>query len=154
MTSLDKCQEFFPSNVISERLSMPALLCCKLIVKKNKMKNLKNATELYQLINSGKLMDGFEKFYHPNVVMQEVGEAPRNGKDANREYEKNFFGMIKEFHGSGVSSITSNEAENKTTVESWMDITFNNDATRVKMEQVAVQTWIGNQIIKEVFYHK
>ncbi len=54
------------------------------------MKNLGNATELYEIINSGKLMEGFEKFYHPDVVMQEAGEAPRKGKDINRDYEKNF----------------------------------------------------------------
>jgi len=39
-------------------------------------------------------------------------------------------------------------------VESWMDLTFYDDAARVKIEQVAVQTWEGDQIIKEVFYHK
>jgi len=116
------------------------------------MKNLKNATELYQMINSGKLMDGFEKFYHPNVVMQDIGQAPREGKDTNRKIEENFLGMIKEFHGAGVTAITSNEAENKTMVESWMDITFQNN-TRVKTEQVAVQTWDEGLIIKETFYH-
>lgn len=118
------------------------------------MKNLENATELYEMINTGKLMEGFERFYHPDVVMQEVGDAPRKGKDINREYEKNFLGMIKEFHGAGVYAITSNEAKNITMVESWIDVTFKNDAPRVKTEQVAVQTWEGNQIIKEVFYHK
>jgi hypothetical protein len=29
------------------------------------MKNLKNATELYQMINSGKLMDGLKSFITP-----------------------------------------------------------------------------------------
>ena len=111
------------------------------------MKNLQNATEMYQMINGGKLMDAFEKFYHPNVVMQEIGEAPRTGKDANREHEINFLGTIKTFHGSGVTHITSNEAESVTMVESWMDITFQNDA-RVKVEQVAVQIWDGDHIIK------
>ena len=116
------------------------------------MKNLKNAAALYQMINSGQLMDGFEKFYHPNVVMQDIGQAAREGKDANRKMEENFLGMIKEFYGAGVTAITSNEAENKTMVESWMDITFQNDA-RVKTEQVAVQTWEEGLIIKETFYH-
>ncbi len=62
--------------------------------------------------------------------------------------------MIKELHGAGVYAIASSEAENKTMVESWTDVTFKNDAPRMKSEQVAVQTWEGNQIIKEVFYHK
>ncbi len=77
------------------------------------MTHLEKATDLNQLINSGKLMEGFEKYYDQNVVMQEIGEEPRTGKDKNREYEIKFLGMIKEFHGSGVLSITANEAENK-----------------------------------------
>ena len=105
------------------------------------------------MIGSGQLLDAFEKFYHPQVVMQEAGDEPRAGKDANREYELNFLGMIKAFHGSGVTHIASNEAESVTMVESWMDITYQNDV-RVKAEQVAVQTWEGDHIIKEVFYHK
>ncbi len=117
------------------------------------MTYLEKATNLYQLINSGKMIDGFEKYYHQNVVMQEIGEEPRAGKDKNREYEINFMRMIKEFHGSGVLSITSNEAEHKTMVESWADITFQNDV-RVKSQQVAVQTWKEDYIVNEIFYHK
>ncbi len=117
------------------------------------MTHLEKATDLYQLINTGKLMDGFEKYYHQNVVLQEIGEAPREGKEVNREYEQNFLASIKEFHGAGVLSITANEGENKSMVESWMDVTFQNDF-RLKMQQVAVQTWDGDQIINETFYHK
>ena len=117
------------------------------------MKNLQKATELYQLIGSGQLLEAFERFYHPNVLMQEAGEEPRIGKDTNREYELYFLGMIKTFHGSGVTHIASNEAESVTMVESWMDVTFQNDF-RLKMQQVAVQTWDGDQIINETFYHK
>ena len=117
------------------------------------MTHVEKATDLYQLINSGRLMDGFEKYYHPDVVLQEIGEAPRVGKDVNREYEKTFVGSVKEFHGAGVLAITGNEQESKTMVESWMDMTFQNDF-RVKMQQVAVQTWDGDQIIHETFYHK
>lgn len=117
------------------------------------MTHLEKATDIYNLINSGKLMDAFEKYYHNDVVMQEIGEEPRIGKDINRQHEIGFLGMIKEFHGAGVEGITSNEKENKTMVESWMDITFQ-DGNRMKIEQVAVQSWSGDLITKEVFYHK
>jgi len=117
------------------------------------MTYLEKATDLYQLINSGQLLEGFEKYYHQDVVLQEIGEAPREGKEVNREYEKAFLASVKEFHGGGVLAITANEAENKTMVESWMDMTFQNDF-RIKMQQVAVQTWEGDQIINETFYHK
>jgi hypothetical protein len=117
----------------------------------NKMTHLDNIKAMYQMIGAGKVADAFEQFYHPNVVMQELGEEPRLGKDTNREHGAKFMSMIKEFHGSEVLAITANE--NKTMVESWVDITFQNDI-RVKTEQVAVQTWEDNLIIKEVFYHK
>ena len=117
------------------------------------MSHLEKVTDLYQLINTGKLMEGFEKYYHQDVVLEEIGEAPRVGKEVNREYEQNFLASIKEFHGAGVLATTANEAENKTMVESWMEVTFQNDF-HLKMQQVAVQTWDGDQIIHETFYHK
>lgn len=117
------------------------------------MTYLEKATELYELINTGKLMDGFEKFYSENVIMQELGEEPRIGKETNRQHEINFLGMVQEFHGAGIEAITSNETTGNSMVESWMDITFK-DGNRMKIEQVAVQTWQGDFIIKEVFYHK
>lgn len=117
------------------------------------MTHLENVTNLYQMINTGQMMEGFEKYYHQNVVMQEIGEEPRAGKDKNREHEINFGKLMKEFYGSGVLAITSNEAEHKTMVESWMDFSFHNDK-RIKSQQVAVQTWEGDYIVHETFYHK
>ncbi len=38
-------------------------------------------------------------------------------------------------------------------VEGWMDVTFTN-GYRVKMQQVAVQTWENGLIVNELFYHK
>ena len=39
-----------------------------------------------------------------------------------------------------------------TIVESWMEATFK-DGNRMKMEEVAVQKWQGDQIIHERFYY-
>lgn len=111
------------------------------------------AEALYAMVGQGQILDAFEKFYHEDVVMQETTEAPRVGKAANREYEKQFVSSLKEVHGGGVDAITSDEEKGITCVETWMDMTFA-DGNRVKMEQVAVQYWQGDQIIKEKFYHK
>lgn len=110
------------------------------------------AEDLYNMINSGKLMDAFEKYYHNDVVMVEATGDKREGKDASRDYEKKFLSSIKEFHGAGVGSIASNEDEKVTTVESWMDVTFQ-DGNRTKLEQVAVQQWEEDQIKHERFYY-
>jgi hypothetical protein len=116
------------------------------------MNHLKYAREMYDLIAQGKLMDAFEKYYHANVVMVEATGEERKGKAANRKFQNDFLGMIKEVNGTGVNSITENEKDNITMVESWMDVTFK-DGRRSKMEEVAVQKWEENQIIHERFYY-
>jgi ketosteroid isomerase-like protein len=110
------------------------------------------ATELYKMIYEGNIMEAFEKFYAENVVMIEATGDVREGKDKNREFEQQFFSTVKEVHGGGIYNITSNEETGVTMVESWMDSTFN-DGNRMKMEEVAIQTWEGDQIIRERFYY-
>ena len=116
------------------------------------MSYLDKVTEMYNMLGEGKMMDAFEKYYAENVVMIEATGEKREGKDKNREFELQFLDSIKEMHGGGVYSITSNEETGVTTVESWMDTTFK-DGNRMKMEEVAVQYWEGDQIVKERFYY-
>jgi len=110
------------------------------------------AKDIYEMSAQGKMMEAFEKYYHHDIVMVEATGESRKGKDTNRKFEQEFMGMIKEFHGSGVTAITSNEKEATTMVESWMDVTLT-DGKRNKMEEVAVQKWKGDQIIHERFYY-
>jgi ketosteroid isomerase-like protein len=113
---------------------------------------LEKIKDVYDMSAKGQLLDAFEKYYHNDVVMVEATGETRKGKDANRKFQKEFMGTVKEFHGMGVKSATSNEDEKTTMVESWMDATMN-DGKRMKMEEVAVQKWSGDQIIHERFYY-
>ena len=110
------------------------------------------AKDIYDMSAQGKSLEAFEKYYHNDVVMVEATGEARKGKDANRKFEVEFMGMIKEMHDGGVRSITSNEKEATTMVESWMDVTMK-DGKRNMMEEVAVQKWKGDQIIHERFYY-
>ncbi len=107
---------------------------------------------MYDMIAHGQLMDAFEKYYHTNVTMVEATGEERKGKEANRKFQNEFLGNIKEVNGSGVTSITENDRDDVTMVESWMDITFK-DGKRSKMEEVAVQKWKDDKIIYERFYY-
>lgn len=118
------------------------------------MTNLEKVKDLHiNYVGTGKLLDGFELYYADNVVMSELGEEPRIGKDFNREYERNFIAGIQEIHGAEIMSFGEDTTNNKTMVEGWMDVTFTN-GYRVKMQQVAVQTWENGLIVNELFYHK
>ena len=116
------------------------------------MSYLDKATEMYQMLGEGKMMEAFEKYYAEDVVMVEANGEAREGKDKNREFELQFLDSIKEMHDGGVSAITSNEDTGVTMVESWMGTTFK-DGNRIKMEEVAVQKWNGDQIVHERFYY-
>ena len=117
------------------------------------MSYLQKADALYQMINSGQLLDAFEKYYAEDVVMQEIGEAPRVGKAVNREYEEKFVNYLAEVHGGGIDNMIADENKGVVMIENWMDVTFK-DGNRVKMEQVCVQQWKDEQIVSEKFYHK
>lgn len=116
------------------------------------MSYLQKTGDLYQQIFSGKLMDAFEQYYHDDITMVEATGEACEGKEANRKREQEFVASVKEIHGGGVDGLTSNEEEGITMVESWMDVTFQDDS-RKKLEQVAVQKWKDDQIIHERFYY-
>ena len=110
------------------------------------------AKDIYDMLAKGKLLDAFDKYYHKDVVMVEATGETRKGKDANRKFQEDFMGMVKDVHGSGVKAIASNEKEATTIVESWMDVTMK-DGKRNMMEEVANQKWNGDKIIHERFYY-
>jgi len=117
------------------------------------MTYLEKAADLQQQMAEGKTMEAFERYYADNVTVTEVPtHEVRKGKDAQRAAINQWMETVKEYHAGGVNSIASNEKDGITTVESWMDITTT-DGIRMKMEEVAVQKWDGDQIIDEKFYY-
>ena len=116
------------------------------------MSYLENEQALQSMVGKGQMLEAFEKYYHDDVVMVEgTGEA-REGKEASRQFEKEWLAQLKEVHGGGVTAITSNEEQGITITETWMEATFS-DGNRMKMEEVSVKHWKGDQIIKERFYY-
>lgn len=116
------------------------------------MSYLEKATNLQEMIAQGKTMEAFEKYYHPEVrVIEPVGE-PREGKEAQRAALYTWEESVQETHGAGCNAITANEETGVTTAETWVDVTFKHGG-RMKMEEVAVQKWQGDQIIEERFYY-
>jgi hypothetical protein len=106
--------------------------------------------ELNQLVLNGKAMDAFEKFYHPDVVMQENEQAPTIGKDANRKRELDFFSNIIDFRGAEVKGIAF--GDNLSTVIWHYDYTHKEWGVR-RYTQVSVQHWRDGQIIREQFFY-
>jgi len=101
-------------------------------------------------ILTGKILETFDAYYADGVVMSENRTEERVGKAVNREYEIKFLDNVHEFHGAKVGRVIVDA--DHAAVEWSFDITFK-DGNRVKMHQVAVQTWKNGKIIREDFYH-
>jgi hypothetical protein len=119
------------------------------------MTNLERVQDIYDMIGKGQLLEAFDKYYHSDVNMEDVGENNlKQGKVACRAHEVNFLNAVAAFNGMGVESMTTSADGNTTAVESWMDLTFQGAPSNIVMKQVAVQKWQDGQIISEKFYHK
>ena len=115
------------------------------------MTNLERATDLYQQVGQGQLMQAFEQYYGDNVVMEEP-RGTRQGKDACRASEQQFLDSVEAFHGMNIKAMSEDANNGKVLIEVDMDVTFKG-GSRVQMEQVAVQTWENGQIVHERFYY-
>jgi len=107
--------------------------------------------QLNDMILQGKILEAFEKFYAEDVVMEE-GDQRREGKDANREYEKQFVGALQEFRSAEIHSRAIDE-ENRVTLSEWENDFTLEGVGDVVQKQVAVRTWNEDgQITNEKFY--
>lgn len=106
--------------------------------------------ELNATVLEGRILEAFEQFYAPAIVMQENNAPATTGKAANREREARFVESIEQFH-QGL--LLGSAVEGDTSFSEWlMDVTFKG-GVRVKLEQVAVRRWKGDQVVHERFYY-
>jgi len=111
------------------------------------------AKELFKMIEEGKLLEALDNYYHEDVDIIADDGVERNGKHQAREYDKNLLKEIEEVIGGGVRNIASNEERRITMVEYWIELKFKN-GNKKKMEEVAIQQWEGDLVIRENFYSK
>lgn len=115
------------------------------------MTYLERANDLYAMMDAGKVMEAFEKYYHEDVLIVEATGETRKGKDAQRKAINDWMSAVEEMHGGETEWVTSNEEEAVTMVQSSTDVTMNGE--RSAMSEVAVQQWKGDQIIREEFFY-
>ena len=112
--------------------------------------------ELNAMILRGEVLPAFDRFYAPNVVMNEVGEEPRVGKAVNREFEEKWVEGVRAFHSAEAKNVAVNESSPGTGVafvEWFMHYDHDFADGEVKVEQVTAQEWENGQIVRETFYH-
>ncbi|MGV3538947.1 MAG: SnoaL-like domain-containing protein [Rufibacter sp.] len=111
---------------------------------------LERISDLNDLVLQGKALEAFDKYYHPDVVMQENENQPTVGKLSNRLREEDFFSSITEFRSAKPLKVTVGEGVSM--VEWQYDYTHKDWGIR-NYTQVSVQEWKDGLIIKEKFYY-
>jgi len=115
------------------------------------MKDLRTSVDqLNQLILEGKILEGFEKFYADDVVMQDNDYPQRIGKEVNRQYEEDFVNGLTEFRGAKV--VNTVVSDGVVAVEWWFDYTHKDYGIR-NYTQLSVQRWKNGKIVEEKFYY-
>ena len=111
---------------------------------------LEKISDLNDLVLQGKGLEAFEKYYHPEVVMQENEDIPTIGKEGNRRREEEFFSSITEFRDANPLKVTVGE---EVTMVEWQYDYTHKDWGVKNYKQVSVQEWKDGLIIKEKFYY-
>jgi hypothetical protein len=111
---------------------------------------LEKVNHINDLVLQGKAMEAFDTYYDEQVIMQENGNSPTVGKEANRRREEEFFSSITEFRNAKPLKVTA--GEDVTMVQWHYDYTHKDWGLRNYI-QVSVQEWKNGKIVKEQFFY-
>ncbi|MBY0488441.1 MAG: nuclear transport factor 2 family protein [Gemmatimonadaceae bacterium] len=108
------------------------------------------AKALVEYVTAGRILDAMQEFYAPDVVMQDNNNPPCVGKDANIEREKGFLAYVKEIHQNVATTVVASGDE--AAIHYILDFTAV-DGKRMRLDQVALQTWKDGYIVRERFLY-
>ncbi|KAM9960786.1 hypothetical protein ACTFIW_009936 [Dictyostelium discoideum] len=109
--------------------------------------NRTNLEAVIKGIQTNKILEVFDKYYHDEIVMYENGDSTnRVGKAANRKAEESFVNNATIHEAKLLKTIVDG---NNTAYEMFMDFTYGEH--RIKKSQWAFQQWSNGLIIKEEF---
>jgi ketosteroid isomerase-like protein len=109
-----------------------------------------NVENLIRQVEQGRLLEAFDTFYGENVAMRENTAAPTIGKAANRAREEEFVASVAEVHEARAKRWL---VDGDRAVIEWNLEYTATDGTRIRLEQIAAQTWENGKITDERFFY-
>lgn len=107
-------------------------------------------SQLVEWVKNGRIMDAMNEFYAHDTIMQDNHQPPTVGLTANLEREKAFVDSVAEVHQCEAPLIV---IDGDHAAIHWILDYTNNDGVRIKLDQVALQTWKDGKIINERFIY-
>jgi hypothetical protein len=107
-------------------------------------------SDLIAYFQQGRLAEAIEEFYADDVTMQENLNLPTVGKRANVEHESGFERYVAEWHHARAAAVV---VDGNRSVIHW-DYAFTGaDGKRFHYDQLALQEWEGDRIVRERFVY-
>lgn len=105
---------------------------------------------LVRYVLENRLIEALQEFYHDDVVMQENCDLPRVGLAANIERQKMARAMTAHIHEIRARSVL---VDGDRAVIEWHAEWSIASGPRVRIEELALQTWRGDRIAHERFFY-
>jgi len=106
--------------------------------------------KLVEYVKSGRIPEAIQEFYADEAVMQENRQPPTVGKAANLARERAFADSVERFHE--VSAVSVSVDGDQVLIEWTFDYTTR-AGQRIRMEEIAQQTWRDGRIVRERFFY-
>ena len=114
------------------------------------MPNLNQLNHLIELVKQNKAIEAYKKFYHDDVVVQEANFPPRIGLAASIDHVSQGKDSTKEIHEVSTPKIL---VDGDHSIIEWHAEWTITNGTRIRVEEVALQTWRDDKICHERFFY-
>jgi SnoaL-like domain len=114
------------------------------------MPNRETVEAFTALVEAGDYVGAIEHFYAPDAATRENNHAPVIGRDVLMAKER---AVMASFQNIEAARIGPNLIDGDTVAARWkFTFTRSNGAVQV-LDEIAWQTWRGNQVIEEHFFY-
>jgi hypothetical protein len=114
------------------------------------MPDAKTVDALIETVEKGDFLGAIERFYAEDASMQENQSEPRRGRATLLEHERKLLASMKAVRGRCVGPLLR---DGDSVVIPWAFEFEGRDGKVVRMEELAQQTWRGEQILRERFFY-
>lgn len=114
------------------------------------MSTRERVQELVGYVQAGRIPEAIERFYADGAIMQENRQPPTVGKAANLARELAFGDSVERWHEVTARSIA---VDGDQVLIEWVFEYTTREGQRIRMEEVAQQTWRDGKIVRERFFY-
>jgi ketosteroid isomerase-like protein len=114
------------------------------------MSTRERVQELVGYVQAGRIPEAIERFYADGATMQENRQPPTVGKAANMARERAFGDSVGRWHEVTARSIA---VDGDQVLIEWVFEYTTREGQRIRMEEIAQQTWRDGKIVRERFFY-